>query len=113
MPVLRAVEPACVGCGACCRNWLVGVVPEDFLIHGTPAHLVRDRPYERAAGPEWSMRHKESGACVALDEQTNACTIYANRPQVCRDFERMSRDCWKKIRAEGRIAEYSAPEVRT
>jgi uncharacterized protein len=33
------------------------------------------------------------GACVALDPTTLLCTIYATRPQTCRDFNRGEALC--------------------
>ncbi len=41
------------------------------------------------------MDQRGNGACVALDAATNLCTIYADRPQVCRDFSRGSALCRK------------------
>ena len=34
------------------------------------------------------MDQRGNGACVALDVVTLLCTIYAERPQTCRDFDR-------------------------
>ena len=42
---------------------------------------------------ERCMEQRGDGACVALDAVTKLCTIYENRPQVCRDFERGSGLC--------------------
>lgn len=39
------------------------------------------------------MDQQGDGACVALDAATRLCTIYEQRPQVCRDFDRGSSVC--------------------
>lgn len=108
MPVRQITGPECVGCGLCCRNWFVEVTLDDFVDYRTPLGMTRE------LGPEEQqpdlgvrvMRQKSSGACVALDEDRNLCTIYENRPEVCRNFERLSRECWKKIQTEGAIRRF-------
>ena len=45
---------------------------------------------------EWggrTMARASSGWCAALDETTNLCSIYENRPWVCREFEMGGADC--------------------
>ena len=39
------------------------------------------------------MRRLDDGWCAALDRNTMRCTIYENRPQICRDFEMGGDDC--------------------
>ena len=39
------------------------------------------------------MARLEDGWCAALDRETMLCTIYDNRPWVCREFEMGSHDC--------------------
>lgn len=39
------------------------------------------------------MDQRGDGACVALDPATRLCTIYADRPQTCRDFNRGESLC--------------------
>ena len=75
--------PECAGCGRCCHQVVgliagVDVVPESMVV-------VHDG--------ERCMEQRGDGACVALDAVTKLCTIYATRPQVCRDFERGSELC--------------------
>ena len=43
--------------------------------------------YERV----WQLLRADDGACPFLDRDTNLCTIYADRPDVCRRFP------WKPI----------------
>lgn len=48
---------------------------------------------------EWSdwggqvMRRLDDGWCAGLDRTTLRCTIYAQRPQVCRDYVMGGSDC--------------------
>jgi Fe-S-cluster containining protein len=54
------------------------VVPEALVVeHGTAR----------------CMDQRGDGACVALDPATLLCTIYATRPQTCRDFNRGEALC--------------------
>ncbi len=39
------------------------------------------------------MDQRGNGACVALDAVTQLCSIYAERPQTCRDFNRGGNLC--------------------
>lgn len=43
------------------------------------------------------MDQRSDGACVALDPVTLLCTIYADRPQTCRDFDRGSNLCLRVL----------------
>jgi Fe-S-cluster containining protein len=41
----------------------------------------------------YGLRLKENNACVFHDFETNKCTIYPVRPQVCREYEMAGRRC--------------------
>ena len=41
------------------------------------------------------MDQQSDGACVALDPVTRACTIYKDRPCICRQFDRGTSLCRK------------------
>jgi Fe-S-cluster containining protein len=43
------------------------------------------------------MDQRGDGACVALDAATRLCTIYEQRPQTCRDFNRGEALCLSLI----------------
>lgn len=62
------------------------VVPEEFVVEHAGARC---------------MDQRGNGACVALDPGTLRCTIYADRPQTCRDFTRGGVLC-RQILALGR-----------
>lgn len=56
---------------------------------------------------EWSdwggqvMRRLDDGWCIALDRKTMLCTIYEQRPQVCRDYEMGGSECLDEIKLKG------------
>jgi uncharacterized protein len=53
-------------------------------------------PERHIAVDEWgaeTMLRLEDGWCSALDRQTFLCTIYENRPWICREFELGSYEC--------------------
>jgi len=55
-----------------------------------------DVPDELTEMSDWGgqvMRQGDDGWCVAVDRSTMRCTIYAQRSQICRDFEMGSREC--------------------
>lgn len=74
--------PPCAGCGRCC-HLVVELRVDDWV----PENLVIERDGVRC------MDQRGNGACVALDSVTQLCTIYAERPQTCRDFNRGETLC--------------------
>ncbi len=89
MSALSVVAPAsCEGCGACCRGWEIEVWWSDVV----PLRL---RKEDRLLGPV--MRQRQ-GACIALTRD-GRCSIYEDRPLVCRDFQRGSEECLRKLGA--------------
>lgn len=77
-------EVSCANCrAACCRLEVL-----IFGDTGVPeAHIKRD---------EWgaeTMLRLEDGWCSAIDRETFMCSIYENRPLICREFEMGSYDC--------------------
>jgi len=79
--------PACAGCGKCC-HLLVELAP--FGDDVPEAYVVEH------AGVR-CMDQQGDGACIALDPDTQLCTIYDRRPQVCRDFERGGALCLRTV----------------
>jgi uncharacterized protein len=43
------------------------------------------------------MDQRGDGSCIALDPETQLCTIYERRPQVCRDFKRAESLCRRAV----------------
>jgi len=74
--------PLCTSCGACC-HWVVELRPGDRV----PEAMVVEHDGVRC------MDQRGNGACVALDAVTKLCSIYEQRPQTCRDFNRGEALC--------------------
>ena len=64
-----------------------------------------DAPPERfVVKDRWGgevMARLEDGWCAALDRATMRCTIYAQRPGVCRDYPAGGDDCLTERAAFG------------
>lgn len=67
----------CDTCRALCCRLTVVLQPEDDI----PAHLTTHLESGLRV-----MAHGENGWCVAMDETHMNCSIYADRPAVCRRF---------------------------
>lgn len=76
---------SCQRCDAVCCRQTVLVMPED---RGVPRHMI-----DRTAEGLQVMAQDEDGWCVAVDPHRMHCSIYDQRPGVCRAFEMGSRDC--------------------
>jgi Fe-S-cluster containining protein len=74
----------CASCDAVCCRLTVVVMPEDEV----PRHFV-----ERGPDGLEVMGRCEEGWCVALDHARMCCSIYEQRPQVCRKFAMGSGYC--------------------
>ena len=87
-------EVSCSNCQACCCRLEVMIISDT----GVPeVHIARD---------EWgaeTMLRLDDGWCSAIDRETFACTIYENRPLICREFEMGSSEC-RNERAANLIA---------
>lgn len=85
-PYAESVDPAvqCNTCEAVCCRLTVVLMPEDRV----PTWLIaRD---ER--GME-TLAKGEDGWCAAVDPHTFGCTIYDQRPTICRKFAMGSPSC--------------------
>jgi Fe-S-cluster containining protein len=75
---------ACANCAACCCRLEVMLMGED------------DIPVEYTLEDQWGgwvMLRLADGWCAALDRHTLRCTIYAQRPTICRDYQMGDSDC--------------------
>lgn len=84
---LYSHEISCANCRACCCRL------EVMLISDTGV------PEEYIAVDKWgaeTMLRLEDGWCSALDRGTFMCTIYENRPWICREFEMGSYECMEE-----------------
>ncbi|MEO7599734.1 MAG: YkgJ family cysteine cluster protein [Opitutus sp.] len=93
MSELPTEVPACAGCGTCCRL-LVELQPGDAV----PEEFVVEHSGLRC------MDQDGDGTCVALDRVTKLCTIYEQRPAVCRIFARGSGLCRSVLTRYGLLA---------
>ncbi|MEI7553233.1 MAG: YkgJ family cysteine cluster protein [Verrucomicrobiota bacterium] len=80
--------PPCAGCGRCCH-----LVVELRAGDCVPAALVVEHDGVRC------MDQRGDGACVGLDPATLLCTLYADRPQTCREFNRGEPLCRRTLAA--------------
>ncbi len=99
-PGCERFEPAldCLACGACCRAAYhsVTVDADDPVVASHPELIVRRDGYLELA--------RDGDRCAALrGEIANglACSIYADRPQTCRDFELGGEHCLTARRRTG------------
>lgn len=87
----------CLACGACCREayHAVEVGRRDPFVRFHPELLVTvdGRLNVRRAGPR----------CGCLGEDYR-CSVYADRPKTCRDFERTGANCVEARRRVGLTA---------
>ncbi|MGL6001640.1 MAG: YkgJ family cysteine cluster protein [Plesiomonas sp.] len=82
--ILPKNEILCSNCQACCCKLEVMIISDT----GVPRHHI--------AVDKWgseTMLRLEDGWCSALDRETLLCTIYENRPWICRQFEMGSYEC--------------------
>ena len=77
-------EVSCTTCDAVCCRLTVVVMPEDDV----PRHLVDRNP----KGLE-TMARGEDGWCIAVDHTRMCCSIYDQRPGICRKFAMGSAYC--------------------
>jgi Fe-S-cluster containining protein len=85
-------QVTCSNCQACCCKLEVMIISDT----GVPdEHIERDK-----WGGETMLR-LDDGWCSALDRDTYMCSIYDNRPWICREFEMASYECKTERTAQG------------
>lgn len=75
---------SCSNCQACCCRLEVMIISDTGV------------PDQHIAVDEWggeTMLRLEDGLCSALDREMYKCSIYENRPWICREFEMGSYEC--------------------
>lgn len=100
LPAKAAARPAasCDDCDAVCCRLTVVLMPEDDV----PEHLTA-----RTAAGLTVMARDEGGWCVAVDGARMCCSIYAQRPSICRKFAMGGPYCLAER------ADYAAEAART
>lgn len=96
----------CLDCGACCREayHAVEVGPRDPFLRLHPERVTRDpenggRAVVRRVPTPTGTRCGCLGDPPAGDDYR--CTVYADRPRTCRDFEQGSVNCVEARRRVG------------
>lgn len=80
----EALEVSCANCQACCCRLEVIIISDTGV------------PEEHITHDQWGgevMARLDDGWCSALDRYTKMCTIYENRPWVCREVQVGSYEC--------------------
>ncbi len=95
----------CLGCGACCHGddgWVVVDAADDARVDASPALARLVVLLRRGDHVRRSLRMID-GACAALERSSSAvrCTIYADRPAICREVAIGSDTCLAARRARG------------
>ncbi|MBR9910442.1 MAG: YkgJ family cysteine cluster protein [Gammaproteobacteria bacterium] len=81
---LAEAEVSCSSCEACCCRLEVLLISDT----GVPERYIE---IDKWGGER--MARLDDGWCAALDRHSMMCTIYHNRPQVCRDLEMGGYEC--------------------
>jgi Fe-S-cluster containining protein len=77
-------DATCVNCEACCCRLEVLLISETDV----PADYIKQ--------DQWggrTMARLDDGWCAALDRDTMTCTIYLQRPLICREFKMGGSEC--------------------
>jgi Fe-S-cluster containining protein len=74
----------CANCEACCCRLEVLLITDT----GVPDRFIATDQWGGA-----TMARLDDGWCAALDRNTLMCSIYEQRPLVCRELEMGGREC--------------------
>lgn len=91
---MKIDDISCETCGACCKvGWMIPLtdtdtVPKELIYRGNQMLLRLDPNSELG------------GQCAALKDD-NRCSIYDNRPEICRAFKKGSKFCLYALRKQG------------
>ena len=83
-------EVSCETCQACCCRLEVMLITDT----GVPQQFIETDDW----GSE-VMTRRDDGWCAALDRVSMRCTIYENRPLICREFELGKYECLSERKA--------------
>lgn len=84
MTTLAASKITCANCQACCCRLEVMLISDT----GVPECYIDTDPWGGKV-----MARLDDGWCAALDRETLMCTIYDNRPSICREFKMGEDEC--------------------
>ena len=88
--VRRSEAPHCDRCDAVCCRLTVVLMPDDDV----PPRFTTHNDYGVAV-----MARDEEGWCVAIDQARMCCSIYEQRPAICRKFPMAGPGC-REVRAD-------------
>ncbi|WP_340679526.1 YkgJ family cysteine cluster protein [Paraglaciecola sp.] len=77
-------DVSCSTCRANCCRLEVMLITDT----GVPEHYIE---LDKWGG--MTMARLDDGWCAAVDRETMLCTIYENRPFICREFEMGGYEC--------------------
>ncbi|ENA32709.1 hypothetical protein HMPREF1487_06431 [Pseudomonas sp. HPB0071] len=85
-------EPSvtCDTCAAKCCRLEVMLITDT----GVPMRFIEEDQWG-----SMTMARLDDGWCAALDRKTMRCSIYENRPLICREFEMGGDDCLEERNA--------------
>ncbi|QDH70295.1 YkgJ family cysteine cluster protein [Marilutibacter alkalisoli] len=96
----RKPAVSCSRCDAVCCRLTVVLMPGDDV----PPHMVE----HSESGPD-VMARSEDGWCVAVDRDRMCCSIYSQRPAICRKFAMGSAYCREEREAYRQRNERTIP----
>lgn len=82
--LLSEPEVTCATCQACCCRLEVMLITDT----GVPQHYIEEDSWGSRV-----MARLDDGWCAALNRDTMMCSIYENRPLICREFEMGEFEC--------------------
>jgi Fe-S-cluster containining protein len=102
LPDDHLVDPSvsCERCDAVCCRLTVVVMPDDKVPRQYTTHTPEGLEV---------MARDEDGWCVAMDRQKMCCSVYSQRPDVCRRFTMGSGFC--RAEREAYLHRYDGVEI--
>jgi Fe-S-cluster containining protein len=82
--LLNEPEVTCSTCQACCCRLEVMLITDT----GVPERYIEEDSWGSRV-----MARLDDGWCAALNRDTMMCSIYENRPLICREFEMGAFEC--------------------
>jgi len=89
-PLSPPIKTTCNSCDAACCRLQVLLIDDNSV------------PESLTEQSDWGgevMRQGDDGWCIALDRNTRLCTIYGQRPQLCRNYEEGGIECQDEFRS--------------
>ncbi|MDF2817756.1 MAG: hypothetical protein K0S73_1696 [Stenotrophomonas rhizophila] len=99
--IAKADPIDCRRCDAVCCRLSVTVMPDDAV----PGYLLDTDEAGRTV-----MARNDEGWCAAIDPYHLRCTIYSQRPEICRQFAMGGDDC-RLVRQDYRRQQHDASTI--